>query len=281
MCAGDRLPLLASCRAGEHHASSRWPSSSTLSAETAVSMVVNNSLTRSCCLARLAFMRQRSEQNRSFRPVRTSPQCSQEWVSEAVVRPSMVRYSGRWTSVPPPRTSYLVDSVVRFAVLALFSSVAVGSDGVNGVFGVMFYSTGSTRSTTGTVFTYSLPSFLITVSAEHLLMNRFALESLLPPCLARTSLNRNRSPNTLNVTWSSAFRCSIPVSRRCLVTSVRVASYRRVSPENPATLNYSVNHARSGPDSCSASTAPLVSSISPLHAAAIVRLPRIFMTFAG
>jgi hypothetical protein len=45
---------------------------------------------------------------------------------------------------------------------------------------------------------------------------------------------------------------------------VRVASYRGVA-RAPTTLNYSVNHARSGPDSCSASTAPLVRSISPLH----------------
>src|SRR5262249_45607517 len=36
-----------------------------------------------------------------------------------------------------------------------------------------------------------------------------------------------------------------------------------VSPQNPATLNYSVNHARSGSNSCSASRAPLVGSISP------------------
>lgn len=51
--------------------------------------------------------------------------------------------------------------------------------------------------------------------------------------------------------------------------------------DDSTTPNYSVNHARSGSDSCSALTAPLVSSISPLHAAAIVALPRIFMTFRG
>ena len=68
--------------------------------------------------------------------------------------------------------------------------------------------------------------------------------------------------------------------RACLVASIRVASYRGVA-RAPTTLNYSVNHARSGPDSCSASTAPLVESISPLHPVAIVPQLRIFITFRG
>ena len=52
--------------------------------------------------------------------------------------------------------------------------------------------------------------------------------------------------------------------RACLVASLRVASYRRA--QNAATLNYSVNHARSGSNSCSASMAPWLISTSPLPA---------------
>ena len=38
--------------------------------------------------------------------------------------------------------------------------------------------------------------------------------------------------------------------RACLVASFRVASYRRYSVEESTTLNYSVNHAGSGSNSC-------------------------------
>jgi hypothetical protein len=48
-----------------------------------------------------------------------------------------------------------------------------------------------------------------------------------------------------------------------------------------AMLNYSVNHARSGSDSCSVSTAPLVASISPLHTTAILQSSWIFIQFRG
>src|SRR5262249_13822987 len=44
--------------------------------------------------------------------------------------------------------------------------------------------------------------------------------------------------------------------RACLVVSIRVAGCRR-RRWNSTTPNYSVNHARSGSNSCSASTAPL------------------------
>jgi hypothetical protein len=51
--------------------------------------------------------------------------------------------------------------------------------------------------------------------------------------------------------------------RACLVASIRVASYRRWTP---TTLNHSVNHARSGSNSCSASLAPWLIATSPLPA---------------
>jgi hypothetical protein len=69
--------------------------------------------------------------------------------------------------------------------------------------------------------------------------------------------------------------------RACLVTSVRVASYRRVSPENPATLNYSINHARFGSNSCSASTAPLARFDLAAPAGAILTCTRFSSPFAG
>jgi hypothetical protein len=85
--------------------------------------------------------------------------------------------------------------------------------------------------------------------------------------------------------WTSmpAIRYAIGLSfeerRACLVASVRVASYRRALGEPHATLNCSLNHARSGPHSCSASTAPLVGSISPLSTV-FWRTP-IFIVFHG
>jgi hypothetical protein len=85
--------------------------------------------------------------------------------------------------------------------------------------------------------------------------------------------------------WTSmpAIRYALGLSfeerRACLVASVRVASYRRALGEPHATLNCSLNHARSGPHSCSASTAPLVGSISPLSTV-FWRTP-IFIVFHG
>jgi hypothetical protein len=67
--------------------------------------------------------------------------------------------------------------------------------------------------------------------------------------------------------------------RACLVTSLRVASYRGPL-KVPTTLNHSVNHARSGSNSCSASLAPWLIPTSPLpgrHSA----LPPIFIAFRG
>src|SRR4029450_4742502 len=47
------------------------------------------------------------------------------------------------------------------------------------------------------------------------------------------------------------------------------------------TLNYSVNHARSGSNSCSASIAPWLISISPLPAPTFCPIPRFSFPFAG
>ena len=86
--------------------------------------------------------------------------------------------------------------------------------------------------------------------------------------------------------WTSipAIRYGIGLSlwerRACLVASLRVASYRR-SRGTRTTLNYSVNHARSGSNSCSASLAPWLISISPLPAPPFCPIARFSFSFAG
>jgi hypothetical protein len=69
--------------------------------------------------------------------------------------------------------------------------------------------------------------------------------------------------------------------RACLVALVRVASCRRFSPEDPTTPNYSVNHARSGSISCSASMAPLARFDLAAPASAILDCTRFSSPFAG
>jgi hypothetical protein len=61
----------------------------------------------------------------------------------------------------------------------------------------------------------------------------------------------------------------------------RINQGRELSPrENTATLNYSVNHARSGSNSCSASLAPWLIPTSPFPTPAFSE-PTIFMSFRG
>ena len=69
--------------------------------------------------------------------------------------------------------------------------------------------------------------------------------------------------------------------RACLVASVRVASCRRMSHKHRTMLNYSINHARSRSNSCSASTAPLARFDLAAPAGAILTGTLIFMAFRG
>ena len=63
--------------------------------------------------------------------------------------------------------------------------------------------------------------------------------------------------------------------------SFRVASYRRRLGKAATTLNYSVNHAGSGSNRCSASLAPWLISISPLPAPPFSPSPTIFTLLLG
>jgi hypothetical protein len=67
--------------------------------------------------------------------------------------------------------------------------------------------------------------------------------------------------------------------RPCLVASIRVASYRR--QESAATLNDSVNHARSGSNRCSASLAPMAISRPRRSHRGYSAEATIFMLFRG
>jgi hypothetical protein len=63
-----------------------------------------------------------------------------------------------------------------------------------------------------------------------------------------------------------------------------ISQGRELSPgltETPPTLNYSINHARSGSNSCSASTAPLARFDLAAPAGAILTATPIFMAFRG
>ena len=64
----------------------------------------------------------------------------------------------------------------------------------------------------------------------------------------------------------------------------RITQGRELSPalsKDATTLNYSVNHARSGSNSCSASIAPWLISISPLPAPPFCPICKILISFRG
>ena len=87
-------------------------------------------------------------------------------------------------------------------------------------------------------------------------------------CSDRARILRLYVVRTARQAWRAARRvrnepAAVTWPGACLVAS---ASCRRFSPEDPTTLNYSINHTRSRSNSCSASMAPWLISTSPLPA---------------